>query len=144
MAGQQFAFTPPRPSPSQPKRRFTLEQANRSLPLVKRVAADIVKCHAAASQAQSALDRAPAKEKAAAQKQLDAHVDRLQDLMEELSEVGCEIKDFRSGLLDFIARHQSRDVYLCWKLGEERIAFWHELGAGYTGRQPISKFHETQ
>ena len=144
MAGQQFAFTPPRPAPSQPSRRFTLEQANRSLPLVKRIAADIVKCHQAAAQAQTTLDRAAAKDKPAAQKALDAHVDRLQDLMEEMSDIGCELKDFRTGLVDFVGRHQGRDIYLCWKLGEEKIAFWHELGAGYAGRQPISKFQETE
>ena len=145
MAGPQFAFTPQkRPSPSQPSRRFTLEQANRSLPLVKRIAADIVKTHEQAEAAQKKVERSSGKEQTAAQAELDARVDRLQDLMEELSDVGCELKDFRTGLVDFVGRHQGRDVCLCWKLGEDRIAFWHETSAGYAGRQPISKLQETE
>ena len=143
MAGQQFAFTPPRPAPSQPSRRFTLEQANRSLPLVKRIAADIVKAHEVAAQAQATLDRASAKDKAAAQKDLDHRVERLEELMEELGDVGCDLKDPKTGLLDFLGRHQGRDVFLCWKLGEDKIGFWHEQSAGYAGRQPISKLQET-
>ena len=62
--------------------------------------------------------------------------------MEELSDVGCELKDFRTGLVDFVGRHQGRDVCLCWKLGEDRIAFWHETSAGYAGRQPVSSLEE--
>ena len=43
----------------------------------------------------------------------------------------------REGLVDFIGRHEGRDVYLCWKLGEERITHWHELNAGFAGRKPV-------
>ena len=46
------------------------------------------------------------------------------------------------GLVDFIGRHQGRDVYLCWKLGEAAIAYWHELQTGFAGRQPVSSLQE--
>ena len=129
--------------PSRPKRRFTLEQANRTLPLVRRVVADVVKTHAAVLKLQRELDRLPAsKDPAAVQKQLDAAMNRLEDFEDELSDIGCELKDHQSGLIDFVGRHQGREVYLCWKLGEERITHWHELDTGFAGRQPVSKLDE--
>ena len=138
MAGPQF-FTPQRkrPAPSQPVRKFTLEQANKTLPLVKRIVADIVKMHERATQNQLRVEKAKGADQQAAQRELDASVDRLQDLVDELSEVGCELKDYETGLIDFVGRHEGHDVYLCWKLGEEKITHWHELDAGAAGRQPL-------
>ena len=50
-----------------------------------------------------------------------AQPERGEELVDELNDVGVELKDYPSGLVDFVARHDGRDVYLCWKLGEERI-----------------------
>lgn len=50
------------------------------------------------------------------------------------------IKDINLGLLDFPALKDGREVYLCWQYGEGDIAFWHEIEAGYAGRQPIDSF----
>ena len=63
--------------------------------------------------------------------------ERMQELVEELSGLGVELKDYRIGLVDFRAWMQNREVYLCWKLGEEEVAYWHELEAGYKGRQRL-------
>ena len=143
MAGPQF-FTPQRkrPAPSQPVRKFTLEQANKTLPLDKRIVADIVKMHERATQNQLRVEKAKGADQQAAQRELDASVDRLQNLVDELSEVGCELKDYETGLIDFVGRHEGHDVYLCWKLGEEKITHWHELDAGFAGRKPVSQLHE--
>ena len=149
MAGPQF-FAPGSVRPSRPKRRFSLDEANRSLPLVKRVVGDIVKTHALAMKLQHEIERSTGgKQKnqqqqgtAAQQQQLDAHMAKLEDFVDELSEIGCELKDYQTGLIDFVGRHEGRDVYLCWKLGEERITHWHELDSGFAGRQPVSKLHE--
>ena len=143
MAGPQQFFTPQkRPAPSRPVRKFTLEQANRSIPLVKRIVADIVAMHARATKQQHKLEKAKAADQKSAQAELDAAVDRLQDLVDELSDVGCELKDYESGLIDFVGRHEGRDVYLCWKLGEEKVTHWHELDGGFAGRKPVSQLHE--
>ena len=142
MAGPQF-FTPPSVTPSRPRRRFTLAQANKSLPLVRRIVADIVQTHQRATTLQAKLELpAPTKERAAAEDQLESALERLQDLVDELSEVGCELKDYQMGLVDFIGRHQGRDVYLCWKLGEGAIGYWHEVQTGFAGRQPVSTLKE--
>ena len=47
------------------------------------------------------------------------------------------MKDLDLGLLDFPARLDGREVELCWHVGEEAVAFWHEIGEGYAGRKPI-------
>jgi hypothetical protein len=57
----------------------------------------------------------------------------------ELDELGVELKDPSTGLIDFRARRQGRVVYLCWLLGEPRIDWWHELDAGFAGRRPLER-----
>ena len=61
----------------------------------------------------------------------------LSDLVREVNDLGCELKGIEEGLIDFRAMLEGREVYLCWRLGEERIAFWHDLDAGFAGRQPL-------
>ena len=141
MRGPQSAS--PESSPTvRAKRRFTLAQANQALPLVRRIVADIVRTHADALALQNRIARLPVKEQPATQAQLDKHLERLEDFVDELTEIGCELKDYTLGLIDFIGRHQGRDVYLCWKLGEDHIGYWHELTAGAAGRQPVGTLRE--
>ena len=142
MAGPKSST--PRPvRPSRPKRRFTLAQANSTLPLVKRIVGDIVRTHGLVLKYQGELERlSSSRDPSAVQRQLDDAVNHLEDYVDELTDVGCELKDYQIGLIDFVGRHQRRDVYLCWKLGEDRIGYWHEMNAGYAGRQPITTLRE--
>ena len=66
--------------------------------------------------------------------------ERLDALVHQILDTGVQIKDINSGLLDFSALKDGREVYLCWMYGEGDIAFWHEVDAGFAGRQPIDKF----
>jgi hypothetical protein len=141
MAGPQFA-TPKPVSPSRPRRRFTLEQANRALPLVRRIVTDIVRTHEQVARDQALLEKSKPNDQAAVQKTLQAQLEHLQDYVDELTDIGCELKDYRIGLIDFIGRHKGQEVYLCWKLGEESVLFWHDLHSGVAGRQPISTLQE--
>jgi hypothetical protein len=61
----------------------------------------------------------------------------INELMERVSKFGVEVKDIEMGLCDFHSMLDGREVYLCWKLGEERVAYWHELDTGYAARQPL-------
>ncbi|MBV6450866.1 MAG: hypothetical protein MHPDNHAH_01593 [Anaerolineales bacterium] len=61
-------------------------------------------------------------------------------LLHQILDTGAQIKDVNIGLLDFSAIKDGREVYLCWQHGEGDIAFWHEVDAGYAGRQPIALF----
>jgi hypothetical protein len=66
--------------------------------------------------------------------------ERLDALVHRILDTGAQIKDINTGLLDFSALKDGREVYLCWQYGEGEIAFWHEVDAGYAGRQPIESF----
>lgn len=63
--------------------------------------------------------------------------DNLDALMHRVQDMGIEVKDLTVGLIDFHALHEDREVYLCWKYGEEYIQFWHEIETGYSNRQLI-------
>ena len=63
--------------------------------------------------------------------------DRLDVLLHQINDMGIEVKDLTVGLIDFPALYEDRVVYLCWKYGEERIEYWHELEAGFSGRKRI-------
>jgi hypothetical protein len=63
--------------------------------------------------------------------------DRLDVLLHKIQDMGIEVKDLTSGLIDFVALHDGREVYLCWKYGEDSIQFWHEIEAGFSGRRFI-------
>ena len=57
--------------------------------------------------------------------------------LEKLEKTGCLLKDLEQGLVDFYCKFEGRDIFLCWKLGEDKVKAWHEVDAGFTGRQSI-------
>jgi hypothetical protein len=61
----------------------------------------------------------------------------LNSLIERGRELGCEVKDIDQGLVDFRTERDGREVYLCWKLGEPEVRWWHELDTGFAGRRPL-------
>ncbi len=58
--------------------------------------------------------------------------------MEELEGRGAILRDLNTGLVDFLAKAGRAEIYLCWRLGETSIGFWHGLGEGFAGRKPIA------
>ena len=62
--------------------------------------------------------------------------------LEDIELTGCIVKDIDSGLVDFFHFFEGRDVFLCWKLGEDKIRHWHELDNGYEERRPIIYLEE--
>ena len=125
-------------------RYFTLQEANEALktirPLVDEV--QVIRRKILANQPEAW----PAIEKSAGNggnKALSAMVQdfgRFDALIHQIQETGAQIKDVNIGLLDFPALRDGHEVYLCWKHGEGDIAFWHEIEAGFAGRQPIEEF----
>ncbi len=129
-----------------PHRYFTLAEANRTLPLVKKIVADIAGLYPEWRDLVYRYEIVAAKAKPETgelpeQLELKRHIDRvahqINDFLAELEQVGCVFKGFPDGLVDFYGKLDGRDMFWCWKLGEDEIRHWHELEAGFAGRQEI-------
>jgi hypothetical protein len=125
---------------------FTLAEANRTLPLVKRVVQDILTVYPQWKDlvaqyeliaAQARPDWGESKEQIDLKAQIDTVAGKINSYLGELQLVGCEFKGFDEGLVDFHGRLDEREILWCWKFGEDRITHWHELDAGFAGRQPL-------
>ena len=77
-------------------------------------------------------------ELAQSQNELETEEDKLRTYIEELKNLGVELKS-EEGLCDFRSMMDGREVYLCWRLGEPEVMYWHELDAGFAGRQRLTK-----
>jgi hypothetical protein len=125
---------------------FSVEQANRTLPLVRKIVEDVVQQHRRwretileldlLASSQRPEDPAGRVEELERQAQLLAR--ELDGYQRELEELGIQLKDRRLGLVDFPSEVGGRMVLLCWRLGEPEVQFWHEVDAGYAGRRPLS------
>lgn len=62
---------------------------------------------------------------------------RIRANLDAILDMGVIVKDLTEGLIDFPALRGGREVYLCWKLGEDGIHWWHEIEGGFAGRQPL-------
>jgi len=125
---------------------FTVDQANRTLPLVRRIVSDIVEEYGRWKEhvfryelvaAGSSAAKGESPEQVALREKVDDSAQRINRFVEELVGIGCVFKGFEEGLVDFRSQLEGRDVLLCWKLGEESVEYWHEADAGYAGRQPL-------
>ena len=70
-------------------------------------------------------------------KALDVAAGELKRTIEELTELGVQIKDLDSGLVDFPSYRDGEEILLCWQLGEDEIAWWHTVDGGFAGRRPL-------
>jgi hypothetical protein len=131
-----------------PARLFTIEQANAMLPLVRAITTDL------ASLARDVMERRHrlalltagrnlkagdpySEELAQTEAELEKDAVRLQEFVAELQELGVEPKGALDGLVDFPSLMDGRVVFLCWKLGEPEVLHWHEIDAGFAGRQSL-------
>jgi hypothetical protein len=76
-------------------------------------------------------------ETARARREMEAAAEQISGIVDKVQGMGVELKDMERGLVDFRTMREGREVYLCWKLGEENVSFWHELDTGFAGRQPL-------
>jgi len=122
-------------------RHFSLEEAELLLEQFRPVVAAIVEIHERVvelhPQAWPAIEHAAGNGGSRAASLLVPEFEKLRTLVKLIQDQGVILKDMGQGLLDFPSLREGREVYLCWRHGEERIAFWHEVDAGFMGRQPI-------
>jgi hypothetical protein len=137
--------------PERPSKTFTLSEANALLPKVVPIVQQLQQLHRSTMDTNRRLDEAVAKlaqgngfPVQALKQEIDDLTKRQLQLIEafqsahdQLEELGCVLKDINVGLVDFYGLREGELVCLCWKLGEDRIRFWHNLEDGFTGRKPL-------
>ncbi len=124
-------------------RWFTVEEANRALPLVSRIVRDIVAQYGKLEELRkvrhSRSDEEQRSTREEHREQAASAARHLDEFAGELSELGVRLKNLEVGLADFPGRRNKRSVMLCWKLGEPEVRFWHDPEAGFAHRQPIDE-----
>ncbi len=129
-------------------RTFTVEEANAMLPLVRAITEDMVELGQELFDRQQRLEYLKATHRGSEgdpyveellqiEEELERQREKLAGYVRELQELGVEPKSATEGLIDFPAVFGGRLVYLCWKLGEPEVLYWHELDAGLAGRRPL-------
>jgi len=125
-------------------RYFTLQEANETLdtirPWMDEIQAIRQKILANQPEAWPAIERSAGNGGNRALSNMVLDFEKLDALVHRIQETGAILKDINMGLLDFPAMREGHEVYLCWQYGEGDIAYWHEVEAGYAGRQPIELF----
>lgn len=133
------------------KKFFTVSEANSRLPLVKAIVNDVMVLYKDLQERSERLEAIKrtrgsnppregslyAEEVEQTEAELEKDFEKLRAFEEELEELGVELKDRSLGLIDFPTLIDGREAYLCWRAGEEEVAYWHELNAGYGGRQML-------
>jgi hypothetical protein len=127
---------------------FTLAEAEAMLPQIREELLAMQACKSEVDGLRGDLEHAIGKssgnghvrdENALAEKRrrAEAMVEEINERLGRLNEWGVELKGLDEGLIDFPSDRDGRVVYLCWRLGEERIEWWHEIDSGFAGRQPL-------
>jgi hypothetical protein len=131
-----------------PSQDFTPEQANALLAEVRPLAERLVRHRRSLSRAQAARTRIVSRiagngagidagELADLDERIGKELTGIARCVNAIHELGAVVKDPDEGLVDFPSRVDGRDVYLCWKVGEDAIEYWHGIDEGFAGRKPL-------
>ena len=132
------------------KRHFSVEEANALIPGLEIRFAKVMQLRAQLRAAYEELERVGEPPDAETMSRSDgtpevrrargrfrALMEALGEELEAIEQTGVTVKDLDIGLCDFLGLREGREVWLCWQYGEKQIRFWHDLDAGFSGRQPI-------
>ena len=138
-------------APEKTEKVFSVEEANATLPLVRAIISDLANLSGDLVERRSRLEHLLsgreaeegdpyAEELAQIQEELEREISKLQEYVNELRVLGVEPKNGPDGvidLVDFPAEIEGRRVYLCWRLGEPEVSFWHDIETGFAGREAL-------
>jgi len=131
--------------------RFTLAEAESMIPLLERLLGEAVTMKAEYEEAEGAIQTMGERVAMMGGTMVNRHqaidararrevaAQRLRGAIEQIQGTGCVVKDLDIGLVDFPAMRRGEEVYLCWKLGETSIGYWHGTDEGFGGRKPIGR-----
>jgi hypothetical protein len=122
------------------ERHFSRDEANALLPRLKPLLRQLrdAKDELTDAEAHEALsEAAPANGGGEPGRQVGVAFLEVRRLLEALADSGIVLRDIDRGLVDFPAIVEGREAYLCWELGEDEVAFWHDASSGYRGREPL-------
>jgi len=132
-------------------RYFTLAEARAALPAVGRSIREAVQAKAHYAEAEKLIQdlvqrilmrggmQVDTEAAEAWKRQLDSSGQALKTVMERIEEMGVEVKDLDIGLVDFPTLFRGEKVYLCWRMDEDDIDYWHGVQEGFRGRRPIDQ-----
>ncbi len=138
-------------TPTYPPKTFTVSEADALLPKVRPLIEQLQELQRSIAKTNEQLDEMVAKLaggngypihsvkdqiKTLTKHQLQL-IETFQSALQQLEGLGCMLKDLNIGLIDFYGTRNGQPILLCWKMGEDRIQFWHPLEDGYAGRQPL-------
>jgi hypothetical protein len=133
------------------KKYYTAAQANATLPLLRSILRDITELahdvqerqqRLARLQDAGAIDKAHDEEIQHIINQFENDQERMTGYEQELRNLQIELKDYVTGLIDFPCWMNEREVFLCWRLGEPEVSHWHEIDAGFAGRQKLPRISQ--
>lgn len=123
------------------ERHFTPEEANLTLGVVRPLLDRLLELRdqivELRPELEAGLQKALGNGGSRATGELMLLMDQVRELIDQVQSHGVLVKDIDQGLLDFPALREQREVFLCWKMGEPTIAYWHELDGGFAGRRPL-------
>lgn len=124
-----------------PAQYFTVEQANELLPTLEPLVGELLERRARVVSTRQelgeALDDLRNDVGGRVHSEMVQEFIIIEQLVARIQSFGCILKDMNSGLLDFLAKREGREVYLCWRYGEPAVAYYHELHTGFNGRQSV-------
>ncbi|MGW8319383.1 MAG: DUF2203 domain-containing protein [Candidatus Promineifilaceae bacterium] len=122
-------------------RYFTVEEANSLLPEIEPLMARLLERRAKVvrqrREISDILENGTSDVGGAVPSALVQDFIVIERLVRRIRSYGCIIKDVNTGLIDFLSERDGREVFLCWRYGEPRVEFFHELHSGFLGREHV-------
>lgn len=120
---------------------FSVEEANAAVEVVRPLIARILEIRQAILEKQPevwpVMEKAVGNGGSKTASLVEREFEKLNALVKQVRATGAILKDVNTGLVDFLALREGREVYLCWKYGEARVLYWHDMDAGFAGRQKL-------
>ncbi|MCC5831264.1 MAG: DUF2203 domain-containing protein [Phycisphaeraceae bacterium] len=140
---EELAYSKGRLAPEE-RRYFTPDQADRAIPLIRRVVDDLVEVFHQVMELRGLGAADPDHDDPQQTSAYDAGMQRLSELLEELQSVGVELRDFELGVVGFPSMHKGREILLIWQRGDHAVQTWQEIEDGLESRKPLDSLGDDQ